>query len=62
MKNGRTPTLAQKKLLKSHGLDPAEYLIIKNTPEALEVISRADLKKQEFRGTKPRIRRLEKEG
>lgn len=62
MKNGRTPTLAQKKLLKSHGLDPEEYLIIKNTPDVLEVISRADLKKQKLRGMKPRIRKLEKEG
>lgn len=29
MKNGKHPTLAQKKFMKSHGLDPEDHLVVK---------------------------------
>ncbi|MEY8355233.1 hypothetical protein AALB39_18015 [Lachnospiraceae bacterium 54-53] len=45
MKNGKRPTLAQKKLLKSKGLVPENWLIVKDTPEVLEIVSRLELKK-----------------
>ncbi len=60
MKNGKTPTLSQKKLLKSHGLDPENNLVVKNTPEFMEVVSRAALKRQSVTGKKPRTRKLSK--
>ena len=46
MKNGKVPTLNQKKLIKSNGLDPENHLVVKNTPEFLEIVSRAALKKR----------------
>lgn len=45
MKNGKRPTLAQKKLLKLRGLVPENWLIVKDTPEAMEIVSRVELKK-----------------
>lgn len=60
MKNGKVPTLNQKKLIKSHGLDPENHLVVKNTPEFLEVVSRAALKKLGMNGRKPRTRKLHK--
>lgn len=59
MKNGKKPTLQQKLLMRSHGLIPENWLVVKNTPEYLEVVSRASLKKI---GGKPKIRKLDKEG
>ena len=38
MKNGKHPTLAQKKFMKSCGLDPDDHLVVKNTQEFLEVV------------------------
>ena len=58
MKNGKVPTLNQKKLMRGHGLDPENHLIVKNTPEFLEVVSREALKKLNLNGKKPRTRRL----
>lgn len=60
MKNGKVPTLSQKKLLKSHGLDPENHLVVKNTPEFMEVVSRAALKRQGATGRRPRTRKLSK--
>ena len=60
MKNGKVPTLNQKKLIKSNGLDPENYLVVKNTPEFLEVVSRTALKKLRVNGRKPRTRKLSK--
>ncbi len=57
MKNGKKPTLKQKLLMRSHGLQPDNWLIVKNTPEYLEVVSRMSLKKI---GGRPKIRRLYK--
>lgn len=61
MKNGKVPTLNQKKLIRSHGLDPDNHLVVKNTAEYLEVVSRTALKKLDLYGTKPRTRKLTKE-
>lgn len=61
MKNGKVPTLAQKKFLKEKGLDPDAWLVVKSTNKSLEVVSRIALKKQRSNGTKPRIRRICKE-
>lgn len=60
MKNGKVPTLNQKKLMRGHGLDPENHLVVKNTPEFLEVVSREALKKLNLNGKKPRTRRLSK--
>lgn len=52
MKNGKRPTLQQKKLMRSHGLTPENWLVVKNTQEFLEVVSRTSLKKI---GGKPKL-------
>ena len=38
MKNGKRPTLAQKKLLKAHGLDPDAWLVVKDQPDHIEIV------------------------
>lgn len=58
MKNGKKPTLRQKKEMRSHGLVPENWLVVKDTPDTLEVVSRVSLEKV---GGRPRIRRLQKE-
>lgn len=35
MKHGKNPTVAQKRLLKSFGLVPENWLIVKHTPDYL---------------------------
>lgn len=45
MKNGKTPTLYQKKIIKSYGLNPTDWLVIKNLPDRLIIVSRISLKK-----------------
>lgn len=45
MKNGKKPTLAQKKLLKSKGYVPENWLIVKDTTEYMEIVSRVELKR-----------------
>ena len=37
MKHGKNPTVAQKRLLKSFGLVPENWLIVKHTPDYLTV-------------------------
>ena len=37
MKHGKNPTVAQRKLLKSLGLVPENWLIVKHTPDFLTV-------------------------
>ena len=61
MKNGKLPTLAQKKLLRAKGLDPEAWLVVKNTSRCIEVVSRVALKKQRIMGTKPRTRTFQYE-
>lgn len=45
MKNGKAPTRRQKQILKSHGLNVDNFLIVKSLPTHLEVVKRTDLKK-----------------
>lgn len=59
MKNGKKPTLQQKRMMKAHGLKPEEWLVIKNTQECMEVVNRMSLKKI---AGKPKIRKLLKTG
>mgnify|MGYP001106876951 CR=1 FL=1 len=66
MKQGKVPTLAQKKYLRSRGMAPAEWYIVKDTPELMEVVSRRELarcqiRKAEGGNAKPRTRILRKE-
>lgn len=58
MKNGKLPTREQKIILKAHGLVPANWLIVKNLPFTLEVVSRSELKR--MRKGKPRTRIIDK--
>ena len=61
MKNGKAPSRSQKILMKSHGLNPDNNLVVKDTPEFMEVVSRMALKKQKIQGAKPRTRKLYKD-
>lgn len=45
MKNGKVPTLEQKKVMRAHGLVPENWLVVKNLTDVLEVVSRSSLKK-----------------
>lgn len=40
MKHGKKPTVAQRKLILQQGLDPAAWLVTKDTPEQLELVHR----------------------
>ncbi len=46
MKNGRKPTLAQKKFLQENRLVPENWLVIKDAPEEMVIISRTALQKK----------------
>lgn len=58
MKNGKTPTLEQKKIMRAHGLVPENWLVVKNLPGSLEVVSKVSLKKI---GGKPRTKTISKD-
>ena len=58
MKNGKVPTLEQKKIMKTHGLNPDSWLVVKNLPDSLTIVSRMSLKKV---GGKPKLRTISKE-
>lgn len=45
LKNGKKPTKRQKLIMKSHGLDPARWLVVKNLGSSIEVVSKIALKK-----------------
>lgn len=45
MKNGKKPTLEQKKIMKAHGLVPDNWLVVKNLTDSLTIVSRMSLKK-----------------
>ncbi len=49
MKRVKNPTLAQKKYLKSRGLDPTQWYVIKDTPELMEAVSRKELARYRMR-------------
>ena len=40
MKNGKKPTVAQRKFIKAHGLNAENWLVVKDTPEEMVVIHR----------------------
>lgn len=40
MKNGKRPTVAQKKLMQNHGLDPADWLVERDTPDEMHIVNR----------------------
>ena len=40
MKNGKRPTVAQKKYLKALGLNPENWLIVKNEPSRMVIVHR----------------------
>lgn len=44
MKHGKNPTVKQKKILKGKGLNPDNWLIIKNQPDSMEIIHRLSMK------------------
>lgn len=58
MKNGKRPTLEQKKIIRSHGLVPENWLVVKNQSDTITVVSRISLKKI---GGKPKVRVLQKD-
>lgn len=58
MKNGKKPTLAQKKFLQENKLVPENWLIVKDTPEEMVIVSRAALQKKS--GKTKTIRKVKK--
>lgn len=65
MKQAKRPMREQKKFLKTKGLDPEAWLVVKDTQEYLEVVSRRELSACEMRRIegvrkKPRTRKLAK--
>ena len=40
MKHGKNPTREQRKLLQKWKLDPAVWLVVKDTPERMELVHR----------------------
>ena len=40
MKHGKRPTVQQRKLIQKNGLDPAVWLIVKDTPETMMLVHR----------------------
>lgn len=66
MKNGKLPTLHQKKILKAHGLQLDSWLVVKDVGKSLEIVSRAELnrcrmERIEGKKRKPKTRIIEKE-
>lgn len=45
MKNGKAPTRQQKIFIKTKGLMPENWLVVKDTSQYMEVVSRNELKK-----------------
>ena len=40
MKNGKNPTVAQRKLMQKWKLDSSMWLVVKDTPERMELVHR----------------------
>ena len=40
MKHGKKPTVAQRKLISSKGLDPTVWFVTKDTPKHMELVHR----------------------
>lgn len=43
MKNPKTPTRKQKKILQSYGLNIDSFLVVKNLPTSIEIVKKSDL-------------------
>lgn len=50
--------MKQKKMMRIHGLVPENWLVVKDTTDVMEVVSRMSLKKI---GSRPRIRKIHKD-
>ena len=61
MKNGKKPTLAQKKFLQDTGLDSEKWLIVKDTPEEMVIVSRIALQRRSGKTRLSERRRNERE-
>ncbi len=46
MKHGKKPTREQRKLIQEKRLDPAVWLVVKDTPERMELVHRYSDKTQ----------------
>ncbi len=65
MKQAKRPTRVQKKFLRTKGLDPESWLVVRDTAEYLEAVGRRELASCEMRRIegvkkKPKTRRLSK--
>ena len=40
MKNGKKPTREQRKVLEQNKLNPADWLVVKDTPESMTIVHR----------------------
>lgn len=40
MKHGKKPCVRQCKMIQKAGFDPAEYLVVKDTPAEMEIVAR----------------------
>lgn len=58
MKHGRLPTKKQKIMMRSHGLNPDNWLVVKDLLDTIEVVNRLTLKKAAGR---IRTRKISKE-
>lgn len=45
MKNGKKPSRTQKILMRSHGLNPNNWLVVKNLTDYIEVVNKTQLEK-----------------
>lgn len=61
MKNGKKPTLAQKKFLQDTGLDSEKWLIVKDTPEEMVIVSKIALQRRSGKQRLSERRRNERE-
>lgn len=48
MKHGKKPTREQRKLIQKWRLDPAVWLVVKDTPERMELVHRYSDKTKRF--------------
>lgn len=47
MKHGKKPTYEQRKVIQQFGLNPTEWLVVKDTPTEMVLVSRQDNKRTE---------------
>ncbi len=40
MKHGKKPTVSQRKMMEKHGLDSGMWLVVKDTPQRMELVHR----------------------